>query len=41
MMGVVRRQVPFRVEAGEGLDLVVRFSQDSVVVQVLLERVPS
>lgn len=31
--------VPFRVQEGEMLDLVVRFSQDSVVVQVMLERV--
>ena len=30
--------VPFRVTAGEWLDLVVRFSADSVVVQVMLQR---
>ena len=29
---------PFRVTAGEWLDLVVKFSADSVVVQVMLER---
>ena len=31
--------VPFQVVEGEELDLVVRFSEDSVVVQVMLERV--
>ena len=31
--------VPFRVEAGEVLDLVVRFSADSVCLQFNLERV--
>lgn len=30
--------VPFKVTAGEWLDLVVRFSADSVVVQVMLQR---